>query len=164
MCRCLQEHERRCHRGFFSHSPIFTLYVVDALRTATPRISSAWRGHPDSLVITLYSSTFLWGCDTGAVLGALPSPTSFAELLKRLNSPENLLPLGSAESQVEQHRNHTKSCSLTSEGGHPAPVLLESKCVFGLSLKLIKAVLEEAQTSCPVNKGCLGRAGFPLQP
>lgn len=32
--------------------------------------------------------------------------------------------------------------------------------MFGFSLKLIKAVLEEAQTPNPVNKGCLGEQVF----
>lgn len=39
-------------------------------------------------------------------------------------------------------------------------MVLESKPVFGLSLRPIRAVLEKAQTLCPVTKGCLGEQLF----
>lgn len=122
--------------------PSFCLICAWCTENCNPQNVFSMERPPNSLVITLYSSTFLWHFHWVVILvqclGALPSS---AELLKRSNSSENPLLLGSAEFQVELHRNHTKICSLTSEGGLPAPVVLESKPVFGLSLKHIKAVL-----------------------
>lgn len=138
--------------------------MVDALRTAIPRISSAWRR-----TLILLCSHFIHPLSSDiytrvvVLVQCLSLPQSHqlcraAEEMK-LTRKKTLF-LGRAEFQVEQHRNHTRSCSLTTEGGPPAPMVLESKPVFGLSLRSIRAVLEKAQTLCPVTKGCLGEQLF----
>lgn len=96
----------------------------------------------------------------------LPNSTIFAELLKRLNSLEKNLLLGSSEFRIEQHRNLYRTYRLTRGSASQLILIAGVQTLVWLQFKAHQSYAGEGPDAFTrEQRGWLdGKAGLPLQP